>query len=361
MHIGFLYGQRIFPPGIGGSVHGYQLAKGLVDRGHRLYSWYYGDDHCPLVTHLRGRQVVSFLRTVEVLYVRADFRMSSTFAWLRLLHGSYMPVIWELNGMPEELLYEGGRDEDLRLATGHLRRLARLVDAGIGVTQEIADYLRQELGIARTYCIPNGSDPELFRPAPTCHGDKAPLKVVWIGSSERGWHALSALVGAAAAIHRAGANVRFLIFGDPANLPSDLPPNITPEGVVPYAEMGARLATADVGVHVFSPLPDGRIMGASPLKLFDYMACGLAVIAQENGQRGEVIRQWNAGLFTSGKPADLADRILQLEKDRGLCRQLGQNGRRAVLEYYNWRRVAVETETVLQAVIRSRMDGSRLA
>jgi glycosyltransferase involved in cell wall biosynthesis len=259
--------------------------------------------------------------------------------------------------MPEELLYEGGADNDVAAATSRLRRLARFVDAGIGVTDEISDYLRRDLGIPRTYCVPNGSDPELFSPPPDVAGNSDPLTVAWIGSSERGWHALGAFVNAAAMVHQAGANVRFVIFGDPRHLPPNLPPNIACQGVVAYAEMGKALAAADVGVHIFKALPNGKIMGALPLKIFDYMAAGLAVVAQEAGQKGAVIRRWNAGLFTTGGPQDIADKIMLLERDRALCRQLGLNGRRAVLEYYNWSRAAAETEAILMETLGQRERG----
>jgi glycosyltransferase involved in cell wall biosynthesis len=82
-----------------------------------------------------------------------------------------------------------------------------------------------------------------------------------------------------------------------------------------------------------------------------------AVVAQEAGQKGAVIRRWNAGLFTTGGPQDIADKIMLLERDRALCRQLGLNGRRAVLEYYNWSRAAAETEAILMETLGQRERG----
>ena len=84
------------------------------------------------------------------------------------------------------------------------------------------------------------------------------------------------------------------------------------------------------------------------------MASGLAVVAQDSGQPGEIIRNKQVGLSTSGAPEDVAKKLLTLEGDRLLCRQLGENGRRAVVEYYNWDRVVSETENILQEVLRNR-------
>lgn len=351
MNIGFFY-PKSYPPGMGGSVHGYQLAKGLTERGHRLFSWYYGQDDNPFITHFRGRQIIQFLRAVDVLYVRVGWESKGTFRHLRRLRLGRLPVVWELNGLPEEVVYMGGSDEEAREATERLRRMARHVDAAIGVTERIRDYLRDELGIAKSYCVPNGSDPELFAPSKRNPSRDTPLRVAWIGGTKWKWHDLDSVLQAASLLAKRNANVEFTIYGSRENLPNTLPANVNCPGRVPYREMGRALSCAHVGVHLFKPLADGTEMDALPLKLFDYMACGLAVLTQASPEKGEVIREWDCGLFTSGEPEDVAEKVLSLERDRERCRQLGHNGRRAVVEYYNWGRAVAETEAALNEFAR---------
>jgi len=353
MNVGFLYGQRTYPPGSGGSVHGYQLAKGLTERGHRLFSWYYGQDDSPFITHFRGRQILGFLRAVDVLYVRINWDRKGTFRHLRRLRLGRLPVVWELNGLPQELSYIGATEDEVRAATDRLRRTARHVDAAIGVTERIRDYLRDELGIAKSYCIPNGSDPELFTPGKEPVSRDAPLRVAWVGGTKWPWHDLDSLLQAAAQLAKRNANVEFTIYGSRENLPDDLPGNVNCPGKVPYPELGKCLSGKSVGIHLFTARKDDRPIDGSPLKLFDYMVCGLAVMAQDSGQTGDVIRERNCGLFTSGEPEDVVEKILTLERDRERCRRLGHNGRRAVVEYYNWGRVVEETETVLQIALNA--------
>lgn len=349
MNIGFFYRQT-FPPGTGSSVHGYQLAKGLAERGHKLLRWYYGSDSNPVITHYRGRQLVAFLRRVDVLYVRVDWRARSKLAWRRLALRR-LPVVWELNGVPEEMLDFGYDHEGLDRITNRLRQLARNVDAAIGVTPDICDYLRATLGISQVYCIPNGSDPQLFTPDNSQSPGVTPLNVVWIGRVSCPWHNISGILAAARLVGDKNANVQFTLYGHPDRLREDFPKNVAWGGIVPYTELGKHLAQADVGIHMIKPVSGSPIDGSS-MKVFDYMACGLAVLA--TGGTARVVRDTEAGLVVTGTAEDLAEKILRLEANRDLCRRLGLNGRRAVEDYYNWGRVVTQTERVLQDVLEKR-------
>ena len=106
MNIGFIYGIQTYPPKTGGSIHGYQVAKGLTKRGHRLYSWYYGDEASPYCSHFRGRDLFRFLRKIDVLYVRIHW--TQVMCWydpLQLLLRMGTPTAYEVNGLPDELRY----------------------------------------------------------------------------------------------------------------------------------------------------------------------------------------------------------------------------------------------------------------
>ncbi len=167
-----------------------------------------------------------------------------------------------------------------------------------------------------------------------------------MGSTKPGWHDIDAIMRAAQILHERGANVLFRIYGDPTFLPEPIPANVMARGPVPYDRIGAEIRDADVGLHIWRS-NQAAIIDGSPLKIFDYVACGLAVIMQDGGQKGEIVRRWNNGLTTLGTPEDLADKIQALERDKHLCARFGRNGRRAVIEDYNCDRVAKETESVL--------------
>jgi glycosyltransferase involved in cell wall biosynthesis len=346
--------MQIYPPNVGGSIHGYQLAKCLTTRGHHLYSWYYGDDENPFCKHFRGRELFRFLRTIDVLYIRIEW--AALLRWqdpLQLLLRMRVPSVYEFNGLPDEIRYRSDSRVDIGDVAAKLCKLARRGHAAIGVTEGIRKYLDEKIGFRKNYCVPNGSDPVLFNPSTKTSKSSEALQVVWMGSTKAGWHDTDAIVEAAQILHERRINVQFRIYGDPTYLLRPMPPNLRVCGSVPYDRLGSEISDGDVGLHIFRSLQEVSIDG-SPLKVFDYMACGLATIAQGYGQSGEIIQHRNNGLITSGTPEDLADKIEILEQDRDLCMRLGQNGRRAVCSYYNWERVAKETELALMDVLKNR-------
>ena len=64
-------------------------------------------------------------------------------------------------------------------------------------------------------------------------------------------------------------------------------------GKVPYKKMAELLCKSSVGLATFKP---GKAAAfASPLKLFDYMAAGLPIIATDIGNIGRILRDSNSG------------------------------------------------------------------
>jgi glycosyltransferase involved in cell wall biosynthesis len=245
MNIGFLYGLDIGSPRGGGNVHGHFLARELVARGHKLFSWYVANGDTPLCTHFRGRQVLSFLRTIDVLYIRVEWNLGGAKLgrFLKLLRPT-LPVIWELNGHPSELLFSQRTEADLEAVTRGLRRNSLGVRAAICVVDEICEYARDSLGIRNVRCIPNGSATDIFVPrASPDRRDDRPLHAVWIGTSRAGWHNLEAIFEAARILRRENANVMFSIYGDPSHLPATMPDNVMARGQFPYYALGAALGS----------------------------------------------------------------------------------------------------------------------
>lgn len=355
MNIGFLYGLDISAPkGGGGNIHGHFLADALVERGHKLFSWYVDNGPNRFCAHLRGRQLLQFLRRIDVLYVRVEWNLAAI-TRVRILKRfcPWLPVVWEFNGHPSETLYASRTEEDLATLNANLRRLSSSADVAICVAEEIAAYIKQQLDIKNIFCIPNASAPDIFKPAFHKRNKSGPLCAVWIGTSRAGWHDLSTIFEAAQILLQQNANVLFKIYGDPSPLQKDLPPNVIACGELSYHDLGVAVGEADVGLHFFNRSRGASVEG-SPMKIFDYMAAGLALVTEGRGQRGAVIDRWNCGVKSTGAPADIAKALEALEQDRQTCRQLGENGRKAVLEYFNWRRVAEETEVALDVAFDSK-------
>jgi len=107
LNVGFLYTNYEYPPTSGSGVHGYQLVKNLSHLGHKIYSYYYGGAN-PLIKHFRGRDILKFLKIIDILYIRTDIQFKNElFTLLKIARFFRTPVVWEINSPPQELKYEG--------------------------------------------------------------------------------------------------------------------------------------------------------------------------------------------------------------------------------------------------------------
>lgn len=72
-------------------------------------------------------------------------------------------------------------------------------------------------------------------------------------------------------------------------------------------------------------------------KLFQYMAGERAVIVSDCDAQANVVRETNCGLiFKASNANDLADCLLELYKNPHRAKEYGMNGKKAVIEKYNW-------------------------
>lgn len=354
MNIGFFYGMQTYPPENGGNVHGYQLVRQLIANGHELQSCYFGNHNDPDINDRRGRDLISFLRTVDVIYIRLEWEaISAALSLINPLTLNKIPVIWEINGTPRELFFSGRTQADINRFNRRIKHWARHCSGAIAVADDIADYARNIFGIANVATIPNGSDPEKFFPSKKFEDNSRPLEVVWLGTSNAGWNDLPCLFEAARILEHRSANINIRIFGDKRHLATNaLASNIELEGAIPYTELGSRMSTADVGLHLLKIDAAHHFhQGGSPLKLFDYMACGLAAVVNRDGQQTEIIDKYNIGIRCEPTAIGVADALMALERDRKLCAQMGVNGRNAVVETYNWRNTGRATSDFLEAVL----------
>jgi glycosyltransferase involved in cell wall biosynthesis len=119
-------------------------------------------------------------------------------------------------------------------------------------------------------------------------------------------------------------------------------------GEVRPARVPALLAAFDVGVLTMPP-GEHFARHASPLKLFEYMAAGLAIVATSLPSVEEVLRDGENGLLVApGDAAGLADALLRLIGDPALRDRLGAAARSAAAQY-SWRARAARILDLLAA------------
>ena len=114
---------------------------------------------------------------------------------------------------------------------------------------------------------------------------------------------------------------------------------VTSTGFLPYREMYERLNEGIAGLLVFQPTYYNITIGL-PNKLFDYMLLGLPVIASDLPEIRSVVTSADCGILINPEDInEIVDAIAYLFDHPDKARKMGVNGRRAVLEHYNWSRM----------------------
>jgi glycosyltransferase involved in cell wall biosynthesis len=106
-------------------------------------------------------------------------------------------------------------------------------------------------------------------------------------------------------------------------------------GQVPRAEIARAMDRANVGIVLNHPTPN--YLDAYSTKMFEYMARGLPVVCSNFPLWMEIVAGAECGITVDPRSASaIADAIRSLNEDPEVARRLGENGRRAIAERYNW-------------------------
>jgi glycosyltransferase involved in cell wall biosynthesis len=110
---------------------------------------------------------------------------------------------------------------------------------------------------------------------------------------------------------------------------------VNKRGFVDRVGVREVLGRSIAGLVTFHSLPNH--IHAQPNKIFEYMSAGVPVIASDFPLWREVVLGNQCGLCVDPMdPAAIARAIDYLVQHPDQARQMGENGRRAVLERYNW-------------------------
>lgn len=138
---------------------------------------------------------------------------------------------------------------------------------------------------------------------------------------------------------------RFILGGKfaPASLENELLPKYSVDyrAWLPYDEMVKTLYDASIGIIV--PHPIERYKTNYPVKLFEYMAAGLPVIASREGESAAFVREVECGILVDPlNHTEIAEAIVKLDSDRSGAEAMGSRGRKLILAKYNWESESVK-------------------
>ena len=231
-------------------------------------------------------------------------------------------------------------------------------DAVVVVSSELAKHVKA-LGVksSKIHVMPNGVNPELFCAVPgrarhsvratvtsASHGARGVMRptIGFVGGL-RPWHGVEVLPELLARLSRRHPDLRMIIAGD-GQLRGELKrrfkqrglsKRVTFTGALLHEEVPQVIRRFDIALAPY-PKHDHDFY-FSPLKLFEYMACGVAVVAAKQGQVAEVVNHGKTGLlYPAGNLAELAANCERLLGDAPLRRKLGEAAARLVLGKFTW-------------------------
>ena len=209
---------------------------------------------------------------------------------------------------------------------GTVQEILRRATAVIVGNEFLADYARQFAG--NVTVVPSAVELARYRRG-------AGTTVGWIGSRST----LPYLRPLVPVFQQLGITPRVISAGSP-DFPSDFRSWQMETEVDELAQLGIGVA----------PLPDNPWeRGKCAVKILQYMACGLPVVASPVGVQRELVRDGVTG-FHATTSTEWRDRLQQLLADAALRQRLGTAGRELVAQCYNVPVVAARVAKVMLAV-----------
>ena len=202
-------------------------------------------------------------------------------------------------------------------------------DLVLPVSSPLAAYAR-ERGAQRVEVTPNAVVPERFAGLPA--RDPAAPPVAVFSGALRPWHGIETIAEAWALLD--GAAPRLRVIGDGPSRDVVAAAGAELLGAVPHERVPRLLGEADIGLAPYSPDAPTYF---SPLKLFEYLAAGLAVVAADIPGVRDVTGSEAAVLIPPGDAPALARAVSMLTVDHAERARLGAAARALAAEH-TWQR-----------------------
>ncbi|MBW2003225.1 MAG: glycosyltransferase family 4 protein [Deltaproteobacteria bacterium] len=302
---------------------------------------------------------------VDILYVREMALSLTPFVLAKIFH---KPMITEINGdLLTEYQYAGWPSFLLGVMRLVEITVCRASQAVVCVTEGLRDIFqtRYHLSPKKLKVIPNGTDPDLFHPLDrgACRkrlGIDPKIKVVGFIGTFVPHQGLSYLIKSSSIILKESPGVVFLLVGDGPMRKDimemiqamDLMDRFLLPGGVPQAEVVFFINTMDICVAPFTRERNERI-GISPLKIYDYLACGKPVVASDIKGAGDLLRENEVGIpVTPEDPASLARGVLLALEDQDLAIRCLQKAPAIIKRSFTWQITTKKIAEVCFTVLR---------
>lgn len=229
-------------------------------------------------------------------------------------------------------------------------------DLRVAVSEEVAAEVRPFSAGGPVIVVPNGVDVDLFRDRPGRAGARAELglpasaRLLCFTGSLRPWHGLDTAIEAMTALPN---DVHLVVAGD-GPVRSELERRAHELGLgarvhwlgqVPHRRIPLVLAACEVAL---APYPALQEFAFSPLKLYEYLAAGIPVVASSIGQIQQALDGGRWGyLAAPGDPAALAAGIADVMGDPLPATLRAEKARAYALVEHGWQSRAQQVLTAV--------------
>lgn len=218
-------------------------------------------------------------------------------------------------------------------------------------------------GLPPTVSVYNGADTKEFFPENmvACRREldlpSGKKILLFVGSLSR-WHGVHYLIGVANALKKKRDDFKLVIVGGSQNKFEDLikRANVGKPQIVWVPEVSSEVARKYINAAdaCLLPVDDIRVSPGSPLKLYDYVACGKPVIAQSNMEGySDVVERYRLGISCDFKDFENAASRIDGFISTFQEQQFRVNNRSCAENYLSWDSVILDWMVFAQSVVQS--------
>lgn len=223
---------------------------------------------------------------------------------------------------------------DEQAADAALQEQVQAALATICVSDPVRDWVIARTEGTRVFTVPNGVNVHRITPQPESPG--APV-VTFVGTLKP-WHGVDVLLRARAQAHK---DWQLRIIGDGPmraeldDLARSLGIDVDFRGAVAPEAIPQHMAGTAIGVAPYPAMDTDSDQYFSPLKVYEYMAAGLPVVASRVGQLPEIMGE-SAYLVPPSDPEALAEALDALVANPVERARVGSDNRRQAEREHSW-------------------------
>ena len=275
-------------------------------------------------------------------------------------------LIYEINGLAheEQLLKKDSWSN--RLLSSFIRnaekRAAKYADRIVSVTPQIAQYLVQHFSCqaSKIEIISNGVNTKKFYPIEdrnmllqikTKYNILCEGKIIIFVGNLAPWQGVELLIQVAPLVVKEIPDLKFLIIGN-GMLRQEFETEVNRlglssyfvfTGMIDYRQIPYYINVADICV-----LPKrGLTSGYSPIKLYEYMACGKPIVATRVQGLEFIEAEGSGRLIEPGDSVSLGVALIELLKNDERRKMMGRKGSQIARERFSWASRAAKIEKMM--------------